>query len=58
MNGEHQTITEEQMNAYKKYTMYLSHKKEESLRGACYINYLLNYKLPVDFNDYGQFFFN
>ena len=46
MNGEHQSITEEQMNAYKKYTMYLSHKKEESLRGACYINYLINYNLP------------
>lgn len=46
MNGIHQHITDEQMNAYAKYVMHLSEKHEEELRGACYINYMLNYDLP------------
>lgn len=46
MNGIHQHITDEQMNAYAKYVMHLSDKHEEELRGACYINYMLNYDLP------------
>lgn len=46
MNGVHQYITDEQMNAYAKYVMHLSDKHEEELRGACYINYILNYNLP------------